>query len=68
MKSNGGPIDTERDIVWREQYAISGMNTMGMGIFYEAMRRWVRFSRFVSFYESGRPQSAISLTAWDRRR
>ena len=41
VKSNGGPINTERDIVWREQYAISGMNTMGMGIFYEALRRWV---------------------------
>lgn len=38
VKSNGGPIDTERPIMWREQYEISGMNTMGMGIFYEAVR------------------------------
>ena len=40
VKSNGGPIDTERPIMWREQYEISGMNTMSMGIFYEGVR-WV---------------------------
>jgi predicted dehydrogenase len=38
VKSNGGPIDTQRPIMWREQYEISGMNTMGMGIFYEGVR------------------------------
>jgi hypothetical protein len=41
VKSNGGPISPDRPIMWREQYEISGMNTMGMGIFYEGMRRWV---------------------------
>ena len=41
VKSNGGPIDTEKPIGWREQSHISGMNTMGMGIFYEALRRWI---------------------------
>ena len=38
VKSNGGPIDTQRPIMWRDQYEISGMNTMSMGIFYEALR------------------------------
>eukprot|EP01043_Picozoa_sp_COSAG02_P059707 COSAG02_NODE_7657_length_2908_cov_52.017958_4_plen_176_part_00 len=38
VKSNGGPVDTQRPIMWREQYEISGMNTMGMGIFYEGVR------------------------------
>lgn len=36
-----GLIDRGRSIGWRDQTQLSGMNTMGMGIFYEAARRWV---------------------------
>jgi predicted dehydrogenase len=36
-----GLINRERDIMWRDQLQYSGLNTMGMGIFWEAVRRWV---------------------------
>tara|TARA_B100000029_G_scaffold501287_1_gene574408 strand:+ start:13477 stop:14508 length:1032 start_codon:yes stop_codon:yes gene_type:complete len=34
-------IDKDSPIHWRNNYDLSGMNIMSMGIWYEAMRRWV---------------------------
>jgi predicted dehydrogenase len=39
--SGGDFIDTERPLTWREQREFSGLNSMGLGIMYEAMARWV---------------------------
>lgn len=39
--SQGGFIDRESPIHWRQDRDLSGYNIMGMGIWYEAMMRWV---------------------------
>ena len=39
--SQGGFIDRESPIHWRQDRDLSGFNAMGMGIWYEAMMRWV---------------------------
>lgn len=36
-----GALNSEAPISWRQDYALSGKNIMGMGIFYETFRRWV---------------------------
>ncbi len=42
LRSSGNAfIDRESPIHWRQDYDLSGMNIMSMGIWYEAMRRWV---------------------------
>eukprot|EP01052_Picozoa_sp_SAG31_P023132 SAG31_NODE_1884_length_6996_cov_4.386835_4_plen_249_part_00 len=38
---SGQSVDTEKPLHWRSSYELSGHNTMSMGIFYEAARRWV---------------------------
>jgi predicted dehydrogenase len=45
--SCGAFIDTERPINWRDQRELSGMNSMGLGIAYEAMARWVGHAKTV---------------------
>ena len=37
----GGFADVEAPMSWRKDMALSGMNIMAMGIWYEAMARWV---------------------------
>ena len=39
--SQGGFIDRDSEIHWRQDHDLSGYNIMGMGIWYEAMMRWV---------------------------
>ena len=39
--SQGGFIDRESPLHWRQDRDLSGFNVMGMGIWYEAMMRWV---------------------------
>lgn len=34
-------LDQDGPLQWRQNYDLSGMNIMSMGIWYEAMRRWV---------------------------
>ncbi len=38
---NGGFIDVEASVSWRQHIRYSGMNTMMLGIWYEALMRWV---------------------------
>ena len=38
---NGGFIDTAAPVSWRQEIRYSGMNTMMLGIWYEALMRWV---------------------------
>ena len=38
---NGGFIDVEASVSWRQDIRYSGMNTMMLGIWYEALMRWV---------------------------
>jgi predicted dehydrogenase len=37
----GAALDTSKPMHWRSSSEFSGMNIMSMGIFYEAVRRWV---------------------------
>ena len=42
LRSSGSEfIDRDSPMHWRQNYDLSGMNVMSMGIWYEAMRRWV---------------------------
>ena len=41
VRDNGGFIDTAAPISWRQEIRYSGMNTMMLGIWYEALMRWV---------------------------
>ncbi|WFB37369.1 Gfo/Idh/MocA family oxidoreductase [Kiritimatiellota bacterium B12222] len=34
-------LDPDREMNWRDDITLSGLNTMGLGIYYEAMARWV---------------------------
>jgi predicted dehydrogenase len=57
--SAGGFLDREGPLHWRHDVALSGNNAMNMGIWYEAMMRWVGPARRVM---------AMSKIAVDRRR
>lgn len=37
----GSFLDAERPFTWRDDIELSGLNTMMLGIYYEAMARWV---------------------------
>ncbi|MEX2608139.1 MAG: hypothetical protein WD708_12420 [Kiritimatiellia bacterium] len=37
----GAFLDTDRPFSWRDDIELSGLNTMALGIYYEAMARWV---------------------------
>jgi predicted dehydrogenase len=41
IRDNGGFIDTEAPVSWRQEIRYSGVNTMMLGIWYEALMRWV---------------------------
>ncbi len=41
IRDNGGFIDMEAPVSWRQEIRYSGMNTMMLGIWYEALMRWV---------------------------
>lgn len=42
IRSSGGAfLDKDGPLHWRKNYDLSGMNIMSMGIWYEAMMRWV---------------------------
>jgi hypothetical protein len=38
---SGAPLDASKPLHWRHSLEFSGCNIMSMGIFYEAIRRWV---------------------------
>lgn len=41
-------VDPEAPLTWRQDFALSGFNTMALGIFYEALARWVGHARLVT--------------------
>jgi predicted dehydrogenase len=41
VRDNGGFIDTAAPVSWRQEIRYSGLNTMMLGIWYEAVVRWV---------------------------
>ena len=41
IRDNGGFIDLESPVTWRQERRYSGMNIMMLGIWYEALVRWV---------------------------
>ncbi len=41
IRDNGGFIDMEAPLSWRQEIRYSGVNTMMIGIWYEALMRWV---------------------------
>jgi len=41
VHGGGGFIDRDAPLHWRENFDLSGLNIMGMGIWYEALMRWV---------------------------
>ena len=40
VRDNGGFIDREAPLTWRQEIRFSGMNIMRLGIWYEALMRW----------------------------
>ena len=44
---SGAPMDAAKPLHWRHSAELSGKNIMSMGIFYEAVRRWVGDAREV---------------------
>lgn len=41
VRAGGGFLDSEAPLQWRQDFDLSGMNIMSMGIWYEALMRWV---------------------------
>ena len=41
IRAGGSFLDSESAIQWRQDFDLSGMNIMSMGIWYEALMRWV---------------------------
>ena len=41
VRAGGSFLDRESPIQWRQDFDLSGMNIMSMGIWYEALMRWV---------------------------
>lgn len=41
FSTGGSFINASREMSWRDDITLSGLNTMGLGIYYEAMARWV---------------------------
>ena len=40
-RAGGAFLDTESPLQWRQDFDLSGLNIMSMGIWYEALMRWV---------------------------
>lgn len=41
VRAGGTFLDTETPLQWRQDFDLSGLNIMSMGIWYEALMRWV---------------------------
>ncbi|RKU12130.1 hypothetical protein C6501_11500 [Candidatus Poribacteria bacterium] len=41
VRAGGAFLDSEAPLQWRQDFDLSGMNIMSMGIWYEALMRWV---------------------------
>lgn len=41
VRAGGSFLDSDAPLQWRQNYDLSGMNIMSMGIWYEALMRWV---------------------------
>lgn len=41
VRAGGTFLEREAPLTWRQDFALSGMNIMSMGIWYEALMRWV---------------------------
>ena len=41
VRAGGAFLDTETPLQWRQDFDLSGLNIMSMGIWYEALMRWV---------------------------
>jgi predicted dehydrogenase len=41
VRDNGGFLDLEGPFSWRQDFRLSGLNVMMLGIWYEAVMRWV---------------------------
>ncbi|RKU25704.1 hypothetical protein C6497_15190 [Candidatus Poribacteria bacterium] len=41
VRAGGSFLDRESPIQWRQDFDLSGMNIMSMGIWYEALMRWI---------------------------
>jgi len=41
VRAGGQFLDSETSLQWRENFNLSGFNIMSMGIWYEAMMRWI---------------------------
>ena len=41
VRAGGAFLDSEAPLQWRQNFDLSGMNIMSMGIWYEALMRWV---------------------------
>ena len=41
VRAGGTFLDTETSLQWRQDFDLSGLNIMSMGIWYEALMRWV---------------------------
>jgi len=41
VRAGGSFLDTETPLQWRQEFDLSGMNIMSMGIWYEALMRWI---------------------------
>ncbi len=40
--TNGALVNTATPMTWRQDFALSGKNTLMLGIYYEMVRRWLR--------------------------
>ena len=41
VRAGGAFLDTETPLQWRQDFDLSGLNIMSMGIWYEALMRWI---------------------------
>lgn len=41
VRAGGAFLDTDSQLQWRQDFDLSGLNIMSMGIWYEALMRWV---------------------------
>jgi predicted dehydrogenase len=48
VRVGGGFLDAESPLHWRQDFDLSGYNVLGMGIWYEAVMRWVGAATRVS--------------------
>ncbi len=63
VRAGGTFIETETPLQWRQDFDLSGLNIMSMGIWYEAIMRWVgeatRISAMGNTFVKMRPDDGI---------